>query len=182
VPEPDELPDDMKWIDDLPTINPAERLKAVSDYVSGLLASPEGTQLLLKTVGSTTMPQGVAKEMAREIILQLTPSSVQQLAQEGYFQKQSSYEILSLLIVRSFAGVLLVSCLALTITPFFQNINSTATQMLLTVFTTSVGFLSGFFAPSPGSQPAPPILTRSIDREQSQSDQKRQMSDGSRIQ
>ena len=52
--------------------------------------------------------------------------------------------------VLAFASVIIISTIALAVNVFYAPVKeSTANQMILTLFTSAVGFLAGLFAPSP---------------------------------
>lgn len=133
-------------------------LKAAKDALASWTSYPEGRDLFLSAIRTSALTQGFASELAREAIAKLSPRSRRILSADGILVQRTWHDFWSNVLLGSFALVLISSALALAVRTacFADQKDSSSAQMLLTMFTTSFGFLSGLIIPNSSTPSAAP--------------------------
>ena len=140
--------------------SPEQQLAAVTSELTALTSSIEGCELFLQAFTEMELRQGFISELVKRSVSKLSPLSRQLLEHEGVFSPPSSKRRLFMVIVSAFAVVVVISAIALAwsaIQLVPEGYTATnAGPILLTLFTTAVGFLSGCGLFAPQSDKAPP--------------------------
>jgi hypothetical protein len=114
-------------------------------------------QETLRTDDSLSTQVARATEQVQQAIKGLSPDQVETVARAaGVIPDQPTTNLLWLWIVRTFCIVAVAAVLGILLVAvgFKLGGGSPNAQILLTVFTTTVGFLGGLFAPSPARDQA----------------------------
>lgn len=157
----------MRW----PCFSTEEELRQVESLFSQLVDSPENRTLLLYVLRSHRhLDQGFTAELAKEAMRKLSPELRNYVEGQSIDHEGVRRDGLWKIIVWAFSIVLVGAFLGITAIAILQTIpcfgshgsaaqaNSATAQILLTVFTTTVGFLSGLFSPSPLEQQRRPVF------------------------
>lgn len=111
--------------------------EAINESVVNIAqASPEAVKRALRDVGTQLSPEDRARiETLAAPVVGTPPNTMRKW--------------LWLIVVVAFSIVLVGSFAKLAIAVFRPDVEAASTQIILTVFTSVVGFLAGLFAPSP---------------------------------
>ena len=138
-------------------------LHAVINTLNSWNSSPDGSEFFIEAVRNVEFSQGVATELARELIYKLTLRSRRILEADGILKQQSWRDVFRGVIIVAFALVVVGSAVFMGISAIRKTTtsqpekntyaehadhtdhtdNNIALQFLLTAFTASVGFLGG---------------------------------------
>ena len=135
-------------------------LQAVINTLNSWNSSPDGSEFFIEAFRNVEFSQGVATELARELIFKLTLRSRRILEADGILKQQSWRDVFRGVIIVAFALVVVGSAVFMGISAISKTTtsqseknthsehadhtdNNIALQFLLTAFTASVGFLGG---------------------------------------
>ena len=133
--------------------DPDALYERVKKDLGDMLSTPNNTAIVLQVLRDLDLNPGVARVIAAEAMKRLTSQELDLLNQDRQLQAQRRHTVLWIIVILAFAIVLTGTFGAIFYSLVYgKTENHTVTQqILLTMFTTSVAFLSGLFTPSPMS-------------------------------
>ena len=124
----------------------------VKKQLGDMLSTPNNTEIVLQVLHDLDLNPGVARVIAAEAMKRLTPSELEEVTKDKQTHIHRLQTFLWGIVLSAFAVVLIGATTAMCITLVRDSDHKDRTvtqQILLTMFTTSVGFLSGLFTPNP---------------------------------